>query len=144
MSHFQWDLNPRTQDLKSSVLPVSHLHRTQAGSNTIHCILWVQLRIEQLQIVDTIMDITEKSCLPSLMSQMQLLNQMNKIAYHNLSNLYWAVCEAPTVCTNGGFHEYHTGREFTTMVGYQLENTCRNLCFSQTCLSNICKKTKLE
>ena len=34
-----------------------------------------------------------------------LTQALNKIAYHK----YWAVLEAPTVCTNGGFHEHYTG-----------------------------------
>ena len=38
---------------------------------------------------------------------------MNQIAHRK----YWPVVEAPTICTNRGFHEYHTGVIFVENRG---------------------------
>ena len=62
--------------------------------------------------METITDIVEMSCFLSLMFRSQPLNQMNQISYHK----YWAVLEAPTVCSNKCFHEYYYSSFLCTCV----------------------------
>ena len=86
----RWDLDPRTKDLQSNVLPLKPLRQDTSQKQLNPLCTAVQL-----WILDTIMDTTEKPCFLLLMFQMQPSSQ---IAYHK----YWAILEAPTICTNGG------------------------------------------